>query len=300
MSSSSERKFPNSVPQQPSNQQRSTYPSDPQDNVTDSDSNQSADSSSTGRDLQQPIPPPSEPMQYRAIGLIQGRYIPSEEQFNRGQLLTPDGVSLDAVLLGQVMGLLKKHLDLSQDHLWVVYPRTREKQSSIHVQIVGVWEPEELQKLEVESAQTQAAPSLDLAEPLTDGYFSIRGEVMFQAQEKEYVIVEIQQSPRKSSETLKAFKLRLEGTLTPKAIGYFWDLNVRRQATSLVIEQAQSVARVPPKKFKKSSGVTRGGSRGRSPARGQIGDSARRPSSVQSERRSPVEKPIKRNTPPGG
>lgn len=298
MSFSSERKFTNPVHQQISNEQQSTYPSDHQDNLTPS-SNHLETTSSAARDLQQPIPPPSEPMQYRAIGLIQGRYIPSEDQFNRGQLLTPDGVSLDAVLLGQVMSLLKKHLDLGQDHLWVVYPRTREKQSSIHVQIVGVWEPEELQKPEAEAAQTQAAPNLNLAEPLTDGYFSIRGEVVFQAPEKEYVIVEIQQSPRRSSETQKSFKLRLEGTLTPRAIGYFWNLDVRREANSLMIEQASSVARVPPKKFKKSSKGPRGGAKGHPPTRTPLGQSSHRRSSVQPERRSPVEKPIKRTRPSG-
>jgi len=93
---------------------------------------------------QQPIPPASEPMQYRAIGLVRGKYAPSEEQFTRGFLVTDDGVSIDAVLLGRVMSLVKKHLDLEQSHLWVVYPRTREKEYDLHVQIVGVWEPENL------------------------------------------------------------------------------------------------------------------------------------------------------------
>ena len=93
---------------------------------------------------QQPIPPASEPMQYRAIGLVRGKYAPSDEQFTRGFLVTDDGVSIDAVLLGRVMSLVKKHLDLEQSHLWVVYPRTREKEYDLHVQIVGVWEPENL------------------------------------------------------------------------------------------------------------------------------------------------------------
>jgi hypothetical protein len=96
---------------------------------------------------QQPIPPASEPMQYRAIGLIRGRYVASEEQFTRGEIVTDDGVQIGAVLLGRVMSLVKKHLDLEQSHLWVVYPRTREKgDGNLHVQIVGVWEPENLNR----------------------------------------------------------------------------------------------------------------------------------------------------------
>ncbi len=107
---------------------------------------------------QQPIPPASEPMQYRAIGLVRGKYAPSEEQFTRGFLVTDDGVSIDAVLLGRVMSLVKKHLDLEQSHLWVVYPRTREKEYDLHVQIVGVWEPENLNStLEADEATGEEA-----------------------------------------------------------------------------------------------------------------------------------------------
>lgn len=93
-----------------------------------------------------PIPPASEPMQYRAIGLISAKYVPSAKQFTRGQLVTDDGCAFNAVLLGRVMSLVKKHLDPEANHLWVVYPRTREKTCDLHVQIVGVWEPETLDR----------------------------------------------------------------------------------------------------------------------------------------------------------
>ncbi|MEL6223101.1 MAG: hypothetical protein AAFR31_10730, partial [Cyanobacteria bacterium J06627_8] len=95
---------------------------------------------------QLPIPPASEPKQYRAIGLIYGKYIPSEEQFTRGELLTENDLSIDSVLLGRVMSLVKKHIDLEKSHLWVVYPRTRNKDQYLHAQIVGVWEPEKLNR----------------------------------------------------------------------------------------------------------------------------------------------------------
>ncbi|MGF1537317.1 MAG: hypothetical protein ACFB4J_12665 [Elainellaceae cyanobacterium] len=93
---------------------------------------------------QVPIPPASEPLQYRAIGLIRGVYKPSEEQFTRGNIITGDETAIDAVLLGRVMSLVKKHVDLSCPHLWVVYPRTRPNNSDLHAQIVGIWEPESL------------------------------------------------------------------------------------------------------------------------------------------------------------
>ncbi|MEM6835823.1 MAG: hypothetical protein AAF609_03125 [Cyanobacteria bacterium P01_C01_bin.120] len=100
-----------------------------------------------------PIAPPSEPMQYRAIGLVKGTYQPSEEQLNRGDMMTEDGTTMSAVLLGRVTSLIKKHIDLTESHLWVVYPRTRQPaedeeesatDSGLHLQIVGVWEPDTL------------------------------------------------------------------------------------------------------------------------------------------------------------
>ncbi|MDX2096855.1 MAG: hypothetical protein SFW36_03695, partial [Leptolyngbyaceae cyanobacterium bins.59] len=90
---------------------------------------------------QHPIPPPSEARQYRAIGLVRGQYVPSEEQFTRGTILAADGTKLEAVLLGRVMSLVKKHLSLEESHLWVTYPRTRDREGDLHLQIVGVWEP---------------------------------------------------------------------------------------------------------------------------------------------------------------
>ena len=77
---------------------------------TDSTKSDSAQTNETAR--QQPIPPPSEPMQYRAFGLVRGRYVPTGEQFTQGALVTPDNVELDAVLLGRIMSLVKNHLDL--------------------------------------------------------------------------------------------------------------------------------------------------------------------------------------------
>lgn len=201
---------------------------------------------------QQPIPPPSEPMQYRAIGLIKGKYQPSEEQFNRGVLITEDQTHLDAVLLGQVMSLVKKYLDLEQTYLWVVYPRTREKEETLHMQIVGVWSAEGFGPMAAMEDETEIPeqPS-QLAAPLQDGYFSIRGEIVFQSTENNYLLVKIQQSPRKSSDRPKAFKLKLLGNLTDKTLGYFWDLHVHRQGGELAIVNGQKVALVPPKRKSK-------------------------------------------------
>jgi hypothetical protein len=209
----------------------------------------------------QPIPPPSDRLQFRAIGLVRGCYTPSEERFNRGTLTTEDGTELDAVLLGQVISLVKKHLELDQEHLWVVYPRTREKQRSLHVQILGVWEPEKLHKDEL----SQNPSAFDSAR---DGYFSIRGELVFQSPEKGFVVIKIQQSSRKTPDESKSFKLRLEGTVAAaKGSGYFWEIEAQRENNQLMIVNATSVALLPPRIVKKSDRDRQRPSRERGSAR---------------------------------
>ncbi|MBN3944190.1 MAG: hypothetical protein V7L21_06070 [Nostoc sp.] len=230
---------------------------------------------------QQPIPPPSEPMQYRAIGLVRGRYHASSEQFTQGTLLTADGVELNAVLLGRIMSLVKNHLDLEKEHLWVVYPRTRQENDTLHIQIVGVWEPEnlaknstdedesdfELQELETlddglsensELNTTAPRPSSEVA----DGGFSVRGEVVYQSFDAKSLVVKIRQAPRKSTDKPKYFKLKLRGVLTTKAVGKFWDFQAKREADVLVVEKAEAIADLPKKRKPPFKGGPRAGSGG--------------------------------------
>lgn len=255
-----------------------------------------------------PIPPPSEPMQYRAIGLIRGWYTPSEEQFTRGNLLTTDNVNIEAVLLGRVMSLVKNHLDLTQNHLWVVYPRTRDKENTLHAQIVGVWEPEKLSKDTIEESEETSEDGVDsgevveamedasLAMPtnipqdeIEDNYFSIRGEVIFQSQDPPQVVVKIRQTPRKQVDKAKAFKLKLEGAVEGKGVGYFWDFQVQRSQELLVIQKATSIGIVPPKK---------GG--GKKPARKPFKPGGKRfPPRTGSDRPS-INRPTEGGKPPEG
>lgn len=228
-------------------------------------------------DRQQPIPPPSEPMQYRAIGLVRGRYRASDEQFTQGILLTTDGVELNAVLLGRIMSLVKNHLDLEKDHLWVVYPRTRQENDTLHIQIVGVWEPENLAKQSTEEDE-QESSSQELTVPdapeaatkppapsanIPDGGFSVRGEVVYQAFDAKSLVVKIKQAPRKPTDKPKYFKLKLRGVLTTKAVGKFWDFQAKREGDVLVVQIAEAIADLPKKRRPpfKGGGGPRGGSR---------------------------------------
>jgi hypothetical protein len=288
----------------------------PTSNLASEDSTDHEDTLSGSELLtrQQPIPPASEPMQYRAIGLVKGKYTPLEEQFTRGMLTTVDGTPIDAVLLGRVMSLVKKHLDLEQSHLWVVYPRTREKDNDLHVQIVGVWEPEKLSKptdedsqaAEGESANEDAAldSAPDIATTIPeDGYFSIRGEVLFYSAEDKRLIVKIQQSPRKGAEQGKSFKLNLQGTVEGKLVGYFWEFNVRREGNSLVVQDGSMIKMVPPKKTKGKKPMRGGGrplgrKRWDGPRDGQRssqGGGDRASAVAPPARKDPLPKPVKKS-----
>ena len=195
-----------------------------------------ASNSETSAVRQQPIPPPNHPKQYRAIGLIQGKYQISADKLHQGLLLTEDGREISAVLLGRSIAVVKKHLDLDKNHLWVVYPRIREENDNLQVQIVGVWQGST-------PSQTQP-PSAEGWSTIKDGYFSIRGEVVYYRQETETVIIKIKQFPKKESEKIKLFKLKLKGTLPGKPVHHFWDLQVNLQGETLVIQDGTDMGRV--------------------------------------------------------
>ena len=218
---------------------------------------------------EQPIPPPSEPTQYRAIGLIRGCYHASDEQFTQGTLLTTDKVELNAVLLGRIMSLVKNHLDLEKEHLWVVYPRTRQENDALHLQIVGVWEPENLAKYELDEhtpdSTTQNLPTttvvcddLKPSSAIPDGGFSVRGEVVYQSFDEKSLVVKIKQAPRKPTDKAKYFKLKLKGVLTTKAVGKFWDFNVKRESDTLAVINAEAIADLPKKRRPPFKGSPRG------------------------------------------
>ena len=62
-----------------------------------------------------PIPPVTEPLQYRAIGIVRGIYSPKDpNQFTRGRLIDLKGSDLEAVVLGRVLTLMRRHLDTSR------------------------------------------------------------------------------------------------------------------------------------------------------------------------------------------
>ena len=74
--------------------------------------------------LKNPIPQVTNKLQYRAIGIINGKFTPHEsDKLNRGFLTDNEGEKIETVVLGKALSLLKKHIDLEKSYYWVVYPK---------------------------------------------------------------------------------------------------------------------------------------------------------------------------------
>ena len=200
-----------------------------------------------------PISPVTEPLQYRAIGVVRGVYRPeSDDQLTRGVLIDSDGNELEAVVLGRMLTLMRRHLDMTKPHLWVVYPRCREKEQ-LHLQIAGIWEPSTL------------ASSDDSADQLPEGddFFSIRGELIFTKPEIKELVVKVRQLPRADGFRPLPFKVQLSGELPLEHLRHFVSLDVRRQGQLLTVETVEVIAPIPTRGGKGRDGARRGGARPR-------------------------------------
>ena len=217
-------------------------------------------------------------MQYRAIGVVRGTYVPSDpEQLTRGTIQTEDGTAIEAVVLGRVLTLMRRHLDLSKPHLWVAYPRYRETEH-LHLQLVGVWEPSTLAApaADAEPATAATAESVEPAAddlPEGDGYFSVRGELIYTRPEDGDLVVKIRQQPRPDGSRPTPFKLQLKGAIPPESLRHFVALDLRRHGQELHLEQHEVIGPIPQRGGKGrggrpargGGGPARGGGQGRAP-----------------------------------
>lgn len=192
---------------------------------------------------QHPISPVTEPMQYRAIGLVRGVYVPSDpDQLTRGVIRTDDGTELEAVVLGRLLTLIRRHLDLAEPHLWVVYPRSRDE-TQLHLQMVGVWEPSTLAAGQDDDTPTEGeAPSDALEEG--DGWFSVRGELIYTRPETGDLVVKVRQKPRADGNRPIPFKLQLRGAVPLEHLRHFVSLDLRLLGQQLNVEKLEVIGPV--------------------------------------------------------
>lgn len=170
-----------------------------------------------------PIPNPRTPKQYRAIGIIRGKYQPWEKVLTKGTIISSSGQNIDAVLLGKAITVVKNHVNLNQNQYWIVYPHTAfDQNNSLHAQIVGVWQPNS---------------SNDDQVTFPDDYFSIRGEVIYSSRREEKVIVKIYANNSLNRNRPSFFKLQLQGKIPDHTIKHFYDFAVILKGDQLVIKQ---------------------------------------------------------------
>jgi hypothetical protein len=217
-----------------------------------------------------PISPVTEPQQYRAIGVVRGHYRPSDpEQLTRGTIVCEDGSEVEAVVLGRLLTLLRRHVDLGQPHLWVVYPRYR-NETVLHLQLVGVWEPSTLAGHETRSDDDPADSSADVL-PEGDNYFSIRGDLIFTRPDQGELAVKIRPMPKADGSRALPFKLQLKGEVPVEALRHFVALDVHRDGQELHLDRFEVIAPLNQRS-------SRGGKGSRS-ERGRGGGGARKPRS---------------------
>ena len=182
--------------------------------------------------LKNPIPKVTNKFQYRAIGIINGKFIPHDsEQLNRGFLTDNKGEKIETVVLGKALSLLKKHIDLKKSYFWVVYPKNKNTQN-LHLQVAGIWDPVQLNDLPKNSSKVNFSKLLEELN-LKDNYFSVRGELVFvNTQKKEFVIKICSASKLKNIKN-KNFKLVIKGELSLELLNYFVSLDVNRDGNSL-------------------------------------------------------------------
>ncbi len=182
--------------------------------------------------LKNPIPEVTNKLQHRAIGILNGKFIPNDSNhLNRGFLTDNKGEKIETVILGKALSLLKKHIDLKKSYFWVVYPKNKNTQN-LHLQVAGIWDPYQLNDFPKNSSDTDFSKLLEKLN-LKDNYFSVRGVLVFvNIQKKEFVIKVNTDSKLKKLKN-KNFKLVLKGEISLELLNSFLSLDVIREGNAL-------------------------------------------------------------------
>ena len=182
--------------------------------------------------LKNPIPQVTNQLQYRAIGIINGKFTPhGNEQLNRGFLIDTKGEKIETVVLGKALSLLKKHIDLKKNYYWIVYPKNKNTQN-LHLQVAGIWDPYQLNDFPNDSSTTNFSKLLEELD-LKDNYFSVRGELVFVNTQKKEIVIKVGFNLKSKKLKNKNFKLVIKGELSLELLHSFVSLDINRDGNSL-------------------------------------------------------------------
>ena len=182
--------------------------------------------------LKNPIPKVTNKLQYRAIGIVNGKYTPHDsDQLNRGYLTDTKGEKIETVILGKALSLLKKHIDLKKSYFWVVYPKNKNTQN-LHLQVAGIWDPFHLNDFPNDSSKTNFLKLLEEL-GLKDNYFSVRGKLVFVNMRNKEVVIKICDSSKPQNLKNKNFKLVIKGKISLELLNSFVSLDINRDGNTL-------------------------------------------------------------------
>ena len=194
--------------------------------------------------LKNPIPKVTNRFQFRAIGIIYGKYIPNDsEHLNRGFLTDGKGEKIDTVVLGKALSLLKKYIDLKKSYYWIVYPKNKNTQN-LHLQVVGIWDPYQLNNFPNDSSKINFSKLLEDFN-LKNNYFSVRGELVFVNTQKKEIIIKICSGSKLKNLKNKNFKLVIKGELSLELLNSFVSLDINRDGNALKLINYEVIKKNP-------------------------------------------------------
>ena len=190
--------------------------------------------------LKNPIPQVTNQLQYRAIGIVNGKFTPHDsEKLNRGFLIDNKGEKIETVVLGKALSLLKKHIDLKKSYYWVVYPKNKNTQN-LHLQVAGIWDPYQLNDFPNDSSKTNFSKLLEELD-LKDNYFSVRGELVFVNTQKKEIVIKICPASKLMNLKNKNFKLVIKGELSIELLNNFVSLDINRDGNALKLTRYEVI-----------------------------------------------------------
>ena len=196
--------------------------------------------------LKSPIPQVTDPLQYRAIGIVNGKFTPHDsEQLNKGLITDNEGEKIETVILGKALSLLKKHIDLNKNYYWVVYPKNKNTQN-LHLQVAGIWDPFKFNNLPNNSSKINFSKLLEEID-LEDNYFSVRGELVFVNKPKKEIVIKICSTSKSKNLKNKNFKLVIKGELSLELLNNFVSLDLNRDGNSLKLLNYEVIGKIPSK-----------------------------------------------------
>jgi len=188
--------------------------------------------------IKNPIPKVSNNKQFRAIGIVFGVYKPHDKSLlNKGFIEDSNGLTIDAVVLGKALPLIRKYINFEKKYYWIVYPRNKNS-DNIHLQIAGIWDPNNFKNNDENIKKTH---DLLLSLNLKDNLFSIRGKLIFINTQEKDLIIKICPSSQNKNKKNKSFKILVKGEISMKYINSFVSLEVIRKDNTLFMEKFEII-----------------------------------------------------------